>query len=465
MYLDVLYNADYNLIIITNDQANCDVINNIYNQYTIYWIVISHIYIVSNRCYNIPINASGNYPIKPLDFNIDYNKLYYDYVIKQPPQLLNNIINELVYIMDEIFHILHIDHIINGIEYINIVCSPYILFKYSIQLLHFIINNMALYDIQNLQLHNNIVNYNNVKIHDRFVISNNKYDKLLNMEISFWYNTGKSWYNKQYNATSIEQLYDIMATKQIDKYMDDTYQYVNLLHAHGHYVFGEFHDVLQRLYIIDKLNIPKHNLRLLCHSNSSVSEFEYYLTHLGYASEQIMYLDSKLTYHIPNMIHIPNLTYPTHITQHTRYWFYTKYAKQYYDPLCKYKLYLSRNSYNATKRRVNNENEIIEYLQSHGFIILTGSEPLCEIIKYFANAVMIIFPHGSLLRNNIHCGNKPYTIEFCAHNRVNYSFVHMSNIYNAPHKFNIVQADDNYNFDIDIDYIKQEVEAFEKSTQ
>ncbi len=75
------------------------------------------------------------------------------------------------------------------------------------------------------------------------------------------------------------------------------------------------------------------------------------------------------------------------------------------------RIYISRN--NARHRRVLNEAEVMEELRQHGFIsIQLESLSFTEQVALFAQAKVIIAPHGSGLTNIVFCQNNAKVAEF-----------------------------------------------------
>ena len=97
------------------------------------------------------------------------------------------------------------------------------------------------------------------------------------------------------------------------------------------------------------------------------------------------------------------------------------------------RIYISRS--NATKRRIINESECINYLISKGFHILHLET--CggiEQMAHFYNADIIISPHGAALVNTIFCKEKTKVIEICS-NSMTYLkyFSHISEVMNLDY--------------------------------
>jgi hypothetical protein len=98
------------------------------------------------------------------------------------------------------------------------------------------------------------------------------------------------------------------------------------------------------------------------------------------------------------------------------------------------RLYISRTD--ATQRRLANEAEIIATLQPYGFEILTlTGMPLAEQIRRFAQAEIIVGPHGSGLTNVLFAPRQATLIELMPHDRVNHCFWLMTNVLGQPYTF------------------------------
>ena len=129
--------------------------------------------------------------------------------------------------------------------------------------------------------------------------------------------------------------------------------------------------------------------------------------------------------------------------------YYKKFLKS--EALTKGRLkgiYLSRNHVKADGSRcVLNESEVVEFLASKGIKIITGTEPIEEIVTYFFRANLVIGPHGSLFANTIFCQPDAQIIEYCPENRIEVS---QKNKYKAATNYTqiILAADSKFNITI-----------------
>ena len=85
-----------------------------------------------------------------------------------------------------------------------------------------------------------------------------------------------------------------------------------------------------------------------------------------------------------------------------------------------FKLYLSRGK---EKRGMENEERLITALQSEGFVVLNGSEPIEEQMFYFTNASLIIGVHSSLMKNIVWCKKNPIFVELFPPSRSHLCFI------------------------------------------
>lgn len=98
------------------------------------------------------------------------------------------------------------------------------------------------------------------------------------------------------------------------------------------------------------------------------------------------------------------------------------------------RLYISRAD--AQQRRLANEREVIAALQPYQFepVTLTGI-PLTEQIRLFAQAEMIVAPHGSGLTNLLFAPSQALVLELMPYDQVNHCFWLMANVVGQPYSF------------------------------
>jgi capsular polysaccharide biosynthesis protein len=91
------------------------------------------------------------------------------------------------------------------------------------------------------------------------------------------------------------------------------------------------------------------------------------------------------------------------------------------DKASESRIYISRS--HATKRRVTNEDELIDFLVQRGFKILHLEDmSFREQIHVFANADVVVAPHGAGLTNLVWCNVGTRVLEFFSPNYVNVCF-------------------------------------------
>ena len=107
------------------------------------------------------------------------------------------------------------------------------------------------------------------------------------------------------------------------------------------------------------------------------------------------------------------------------------------------RIYVSRAR--ATKRRIINERELIEYLGKYGFHTIYLEDLGIEQMVYFYNADIIISPHGAGLVNSIFCKKGASTIEICSKTMTSLKhFSHIAECMELKYKrIQDVQCDDN----------------------
>jgi len=147
----------------------------------------------------------------------------------------------------------------------------------------------------------------------------------------------------------------------------------------------------------------------------------------------------------------------TTFTKECHKWLHSSYLAYFnidYNPSSRKPIYLSRNHIVPGKRGVVNESDILEYLTSFDTIILTGAEPLREIVNAFHHASAVIGPHGSLFANLLFSKEDCLIVEYCSSNRVDKSFLLKQKYAKDYHQI-IVDADENFNIHIDIGRLKE----------
>jgi len=262
-----------------------------------------------------------------------------------------------------------------------------------------------------------------------------KDDTLFNQEVSKRTGAILKKYNKESFNTDFTEVRDTC---------------IDLTHPFGYYAFGHLFDTFQRLYPIRELLHDK-NIKFIVSEYHNIIDFIKHLSILTNRTitEKDLILNNNL--HISKLIYSISPTVPTEMDKEAYLWILNQYFKYFdiQDIEPKYNLYLSRNHIQVGSRGVLNEKEVIESLTKKDFIILTGKEPLKDIVKYFGNAKTILGAHGSLFVNTIFCNSETKIIEFCPNNRICYNF---RNCFKMAQNYNhlIIEADEKYNITIDL---------------
>jgi len=208
-------------------------------------------------------------------------------------------------------------------------------------------------------------------------------------------------------------------------------QGIYLCHPFGFYAFGHLHDTLQRLYPIrDQLHHP--DIRFVVSAHEMITDFQEHLSILAgrpIKEEDLIVARSGEIHVFPDLLVPFSPAMPTTYTPATYRWLVPKYIRACLDfgvneglPAATEKLYLSRHHIQPGKRSVSNEEEVCHVLADQGFRVLTGREPLREVVRHFFQARLVLGPHGSLFAHTIYCRPEARIIEFCPDNRLDYSF-------------------------------------------
>ncbi|MBC7473466.1 MAG: glycosyltransferase family 61 protein [Candidatus Sericytochromatia bacterium] len=118
------------------------------------------------------------------------------------------------------------------------------------------------------------------------------------------------------------------------------------------------------------------------------------------------------------------------------------------------KYYISRND--ASLRRINNENQLTDFLKSSGYEILNLSGvSFIEQVKIFSQAKSIIAPHGAGLTNMIFAPDGCRITELAPNDYVNHCFWLLANVMNFEYTFLSGQKiSENRDFNIDLEQLK-----------
>lgn len=246
-------------------------------------------------------------------------------------------------------------------------------------------------------------------------------------------------------------------------------------HFNNGYPFGNWYETIASLRFIEE-----DNFKILANKSNhpGVSDIELHFELAGFSSDRIYYYDKNTTTPFAKSLYSPTIDRYIGATNaekkhldHTQktwrnqrfQWIRNRYLNHpkvvsVLDNIPR-KLYLSRNYLNSrnanyNRKVLNEELEIIPYLQDKGFTIVRGDEPLLNIINYFYSASDIVFPHGSLIHNAIFCNNKPRIIEFMSEFRQRNHFYLLFDDLSGDYDMIISKADNDQNNNIIIDMKK-----------
>lgn len=238
-------------------------------------------------------------------------------------------------------------------------------------------------------------------------------------------------------------------------------KYVDLIHPFDAYAFGHLFDTLQKLYPLREL-LSDSSIKFLVKEHKQIRGFCDQLSALcdrSITDSDLIVVDKNVEYNIEHLYFGLSPVVPTTFCNETYKWIIDKYYKHFSIEKnldknnLKYKLYCDRNHVKSSSRGVLNNEEVKSFLIDQGFIVLTGAENFSDLIRYFADAQIIVGAHGSMLANSLY--SKPHTrvYEFCPDNRKDTSFkLKYKMCQNYSQTF--VVGDPNYNIILDINLIK-----------
>jgi hypothetical protein len=206
----------------------------------------------------------------------------------------------------------------------------------------------------------------------------------------------KCWFDKDRNPLFIKEINEdfeyneyiyswenkITDIKEMNVYQDIKEEVMYLDYIYGFYNFGEFWDVIKRLLVTKKRNLPLFHL-----THNRINNINYYFDKLNFkfpTGYQKTERSFKL-YHFDkiNITTITNGGCICYIDKNLGYNF-----NKLFNP-CEiidksYNIYLARG---PNGRSIIDENKIIDILKNkYNFIVLNGSESLQDTIHYFTNA-------------------------------------------------------------------------------
>jgi len=232
--------------------------------------------------------------------------------------------------------------------------------------------------------------------------------------------------------------------------------HIYAMHYFGFYVFGHLWDSLQPLIKIEEIGLKDGTL-LVNRFTRHVNKIDRHFDLVGYDKTQRHNVKSLTFVHelwYPSVV-----CYPGRITTQGRDWLRRKYmdgngglAAANESPVAG--LYLDRNdNQGRNKRRVVNNDHVIELLSDHGFQVIDGSESLQEHIRLFGAARRVVGPHGSMFRNVLFCGPDCRVLEFCPGNRRDTSLREVGETCGLDYQFVEVPGDENNNIEIELDIL------------
>jgi len=245
-------------------------------------------------------------------------------------------------------------------------------------------------------------------------------------------------------------------------------EYIYMLSEHDIQVYGHIGEDFSRLRFFEDDKFKKCSvLKNVGHFTSwqGLSKRECLTKHLeffGYPPSRQKELTlspspSGITYKIDTLHLAPRTINVESINFFTQTWRKALSLPQYKNK--NNKIYLSR-PHRPDQRAVLNNSEVEKYLRQEGFYIWTGKENLEDQVHLFRDADVIIGPHGAAFFNCIFCQNKPLILEFMPSSRSVYMFRNQSHIIgNKNHKVIECDSDKNWNHEINIDIIKNEILA------
>lgn len=228
--------------------------------------------------------------------------------------------------------------------------------------------------------------------------------------------------------------------------------HIYMAHPFGLHAYGHLFDSLQRL----RYGMTAPGSRVVLHGwPSRVVEFEEHLRRLGVT--QAIAMRREWLFRVPKLWVSPWQASPAQISSDCLDWIFQRYTADVRktSPL---RLYLSRNHVQAGKRGVLNEEAVLGHLAPLGFTVMTGREPLSEILEKFYNAEIILGPHGSMFANTIFARERCAIIEFCPGNRLDVSFRDKRKKARF-YRHIAVPGDDDWNITIPIDQLAAEIDA------
>jgi len=203
-------------------------------------------------------------------------------------------------------------------------------------------------------------------------------------------------------------------------------------------------DVLPKLHLLEKAEIKPEKYILNDYKCTFQVET---IALLGIEEDKIIRLDNESIIEVFNLI-VPSLpgsigNPPLWACEYLKNKLLIPNVDKFYPE----KIYLSREK--APQRRIQNEDEIFELLKKYGFKkIIPEDLSMQEQFNHFANAKIIVSPHGAGLTNLVFSNDKIKVLEIFTPNYINVCFWALSNLKNIDYFYLKGENIPSENFDI-----------------
>ncbi len=208
--------------------------------------------------------------------------------------------------------------------------------------------------------------------------------------------------------------------------LPDDAPYVLCTHYWKGTPFGHWFETLASLRMV-----PIDDYKVLVHTTGgpvSTHDIDIHLDIIGVPPERQVFFKWWGPTPVCKRLYCPSIDSQVgHISKDSAAWLKMKYlgnpkVMKILDGVPR-KLYLSRNFFTHpnpdwTRLVLNEEAEVWPYLESRGFTLLKGDEPLYHLINCFHSATHIVFPHGSMFFYSLFSVLKPKVVEFISEHRV-----------------------------------------------
>ncbi|HIS36116.1 TPA: glycosyltransferase family 61 protein [Candidatus Scatousia excrementigallinarum] len=221
-----------------------------------------------------------------------------------------------------------------------------------------------------------------------------------------------------------------------------------------HFIF----DIMPKIMIMEETG---YKGKYLVNASGSPKEV---LELLGFAAERIIFCERNKVIHAKKLLMFDE-SYGIELggrwLEDTRNFVVKRIEERFgslIDESSPKKLYVSR----IGSRRIINENELIDYLRPYGFAIIVPEKlSLLEQIKLFANADIIVTPHGANATNVLYSKKGTTFVECFGHSWVNPCMVNTVDLLELDYHMicerfmhNLPQSGKNSNYIVDITIFK-----------